>query len=434
LAVVTASRRIPFLAVIVVALALSALPGSAATPRPGTLDATFGRGGKVTTHLAQEGSVALITLLVQPDGKIVAGGSAALESGDAGVVLRYRANGSLDPSFGRRGIVYVHRAGEQGAVVDLATQADGRIVGVGSVDVVTDDPDSDTRRVLLFRLRRDGSLDPSFGSGGRVVTDLPTAVDVGVAIAVDARGRLVVGAQGGDPLRENRRFFILRYSANGLPDPTFQVTETAFPERPTSLLQDLALDRAGRIVAVGYAENLDVAAPPPTLAVAARYLPDGGLDPSFGIGGRAVVAPTTLVSVLVQPDGKIAVSGGDSTFEVLRLMPDGSRDSTFGRDGDVRTGGNFVFASALVYRRGKLVAGGWNWPKRPGPQHFALARYDARGRLDPTFGRGGKVTTTFSRDGEVIRALAVDGRGRIVAGGEGFSAGRFVFELARYRG
>jgi len=413
------------------ALLAAALPGSAAAPRPGSLDAAFGRAGKVTTRFAASGSVQLTTLVAQPDGKVVAGGYVELEAGVGGVVVRYRANGSLDAGFGRGGIVRLDRPGEQVAVVDLAREANGMIVGVGTIDAVTDDPDADTRRILLFGLRRDGSLDPSLG---RVVTDLPTPVDVGVAIAVDARGRLVVGAQGGDALRENRRFFVLRYTADGSVDPTFRVTETSFPERPTSLLQDLALDPEGRIVAAGYADSFDVPEPPPTLGVVARCLPDGGLDPSFGDGGRVTIESTTLVAVVAQPDGKVAVAGGDDSFEVLRLLPDGSRDPQFGRNGDVETRGGFSFASALVYRGGKLVAGGWNWPKRPGPQHFALARYGARGRLDPTFGRGGRVTTTFSRGGEVIRALALDRRGRIVAGGAGFVGGGFRFTLARYRG
>jgi len=178
-----------------------------------------------------------------------------------------------------------------------------------------------------------------------------------------------------------------------------------------------------------------------------RFRSDGSLDPAFGSGGRVDAQGAAgflpLVSVVVQPDGRIVAAGtalndrtGGSSFALLRTTRAGQRDSTFGRNGIVTTKfGYGASARAVKWDAGRLVVAGDDWPKSPGPQHFAAARYTAAtGALDRTFGRGGKVTGPFpDSTSENLAALGFDRRRGLVLGGEGFAARSFVFALARYR-
>jgi uncharacterized delta-60 repeat protein len=178
-----------------------------------------------------------------------------------------------------------------------------------------------------------------------------------------------------------------------------------------------------------------------------RYLRDGTLDAGFGSGGRVVMAvgarEDVARAIVVQPDGRIVVAGltyqrtADYDFALVRLMPDGAPDASFGDQGRVVTdfGGDSDRAFALlVTPDGRIVAGGQtNVERRTTGVDFALARYLADGRLDKSFGRAGKVVAAIlsGNAGDMVRGLAlqtVDDTPRLLAvGGEGdFTAARFT--------
>jgi uncharacterized delta-60 repeat protein len=141
-------------------------------------------------------------------------------------------------------------------------------------------------------------------------------------------------------------------------------------------------------------------------------------------------------------NGKIVVVGGNvpdvDKFEVARFNADGTLDTTFGGDGKVTTNmgqGEESATGVAIQANGMVVVAGYtDLPHEAGdtfgPGKFALARYNPDGTLDTTFGGDGKVTTTFSTDA-TPSGVAVQGDGRIVAvGGVGGAGGRFA--LARY--
>ena len=149
----------------------------------------------------------------------------------------------------------------------------------------------------------------------------------------------------------------------------------------------------------------------------------GDLDPTFGVGGKVTTdfgGYDSANALVLQPDGKLVAAGVRSTsdldFALARYLPDGSLDPTFGVGGKVTTDfGSSDVASALVLQPdGKLVAAGG--VQFDGPGDFALARYLPDGSLDPTFGVGGKVTTDFGGiDG--ASALVLQPDGKLVAAG-----------------
>jgi len=141
-----------------------------------------------------------------------------------------------------------------------------------------------------------------------------------------------------------------------------------------------------------------------------RYNPDGSLDTLFGSGGKEVSevasAPFSSASIVLLVDGKLMLAGGEYTsgttngdFVLARFNADGSLDTSFGTGGAVTTdfdGGNDGSWTAAFQADGKILVGGQ--ASVGSDTDFALARYNANGTLDTTFGSGGK--TTVSIDGQ----------------------------------
>ncbi len=167
----------------------------------------------------------------------------------------------------------------------------------------------------------------------------------------------------------------------------------------------------------------------------------GTLDSSFGTGG--VVTTTignsnVIFSVAIDGNGKI-VTGGDSSnggsqrMTLARYTSAGVLDSSFGTGGltipSVGSGSSNA-ASIAIDGNGKIVAGGNSFDGSNGV--FTLARFTSAGVLDSSFGTGGVVTSTIGTGGSLINSIAIDGSGRILAGGNSIVGGHGIFTLARY--
>jgi uncharacterized delta-60 repeat protein len=442
-------RKLAVLGFVALCAALSVVPGrpAAAGGRawkvlplrfaagPGALDRSFGGTGKVSTDFGQLDE--LRDLAVQRDGKIVAAGSATnpLTYLSRIVVARYRLDGSLDPRFGVGGRATVGVSANEFATA-IALQRDGKIVVAGGAV-----PDGSTdAEILVARFNPDGSLDGSFGAGGKVLTDLGSKTGLANGLVIQPDGKLVVvgSARGANEASE---FVLVRYQGDGSLDPTFGgdgEVFTAFAPGYWNLGKALALARGGRIVAAGWA--LPGGAGGPGRIDVARYNADGMLDTSFADGGKLVSAPGTdngAFGVLALPDGKVVVGGFvDSSFAVARYTVDGKPDPAFPLTLGPWRGG---IAYDLVRQNdGKLLVSGTasNSTLDRGPD-FALIRLERSGELDQSF-HGGRVSTDFGGLDEAT-ALAVSGT-KIVAGGStsqlnsNYNITSQDFALARYAG
>jgi uncharacterized delta-60 repeat protein len=286
-----------------------------------------------------------------------------------------------------------------------------------------------------------GYLDASFDGDGRLVR---ADAGTGVAVLVQADGKIVTAGSVDGP--GGNDFFLARYNPDGSPDAAFGdngTVRTDFAGR-SDAASGLALQPGGKIVAVGSSGR--------EFAVA-RYRSDGTLDPdfapggadgdgrvSFGFGGVGAAA----LDVAVQPDGKIVVSGaaspapGASMFALARLNPDGTLDAGFGPGGTVTTAFGLTAAYGVALAPfGRIVLGG---TAEGGDGDSALARYNADGSLDRTFGPlpegeggppAGVVRGAFDAvaDYDEISDLAVEADGSILAAGHiatrGFTVARF---------
>lgn len=411
-------RRKVFIAAVLTCLPLLAL-AHAIHAAPGDLDPTFGQGGIAVVDFGGYDSGA--ALAVQPDGKVVVAGTASVPGASGLGVARLNPDGSLDTTFGSGGTVFANPFGISINIEDLALQPDGKIVvGGWVVDGVPGDFNSD---FWLLRFNNDGTFDQGFGTGGLVVTDLfSRSFDRLTALEVQADGRILAGGavQRRD---EESHFGVVRYLPDGRLDPEFGTGGKAIALVPAeSSLHDIALQPDGKIVATGFS-FFEYAL--------ARFDRQGQMDPSFG-GDGIVTAPfyrypTLQNSIVVQPDGKIVTGGiafpdlSHGDFALWRFLPDGSLDPSFGVEGRVLTdfsGGNDQIITLALQADGGIVAFGYTHVN--GQNHtadFALARYTSDGRLDPDFGAGGRVVTDLFGDNDTGRDLVSLPDGRFVVTG-----------------
>ncbi|MGF1473416.1 MAG: hypothetical protein ACFB50_16975, partial [Rubrobacteraceae bacterium] len=176
----------------------------------------------------------------------------------------------------------------------------------------------------------------------------------------------------------------------------------------------------------------------------ARYNSDGTPEPNFGTNGIVTTdvggnGDSAAEDVALRPDGKIvaagfANAGSDREFAVARYNADGTLDTTFGTNGTVTTDvgtGNSGAGGVALQEDGKIVAAGSAFTGSG--DEFAVVRYNAVGTLDTTFGTNGTVTTDVGGNGDSFaRDLALQEDGKIVAaGGARTSSGR-EFAVARY--
>ncbi|CBE67527.1 MAG: hypothetical protein F9K13_06055 [Candidatus Methylomirabilis oxygeniifera] len=369
-------------------------------------------------------------VILQPDGKLVALGTSYVAGNSDFALARYNPDGSLDPTFGTGGTVTTDFGSPLDFAQALVLQPDGKLVAAGSANAAAGNSD-----FALARYNPNGTLDPTFGTGGKVTTDFGDG-DEAHALVLQPDGKLV--AAGYTDTSGSSVFALARYNSDGSLDPTFGTGGTVVTPIGDDNNSAHALIRQsdGKLVVAGstrIAGDYDFAL--------ARYNPNGTLDPTFGTGGKVTTdlgSPYDSARALVlQPDGKLVVAGymdgaSQSAFALARYNPNGTLDPTFGTGGVVVDTESGDGAFALVLQpNNKLVAAGFSYAQ--GTQDFALARYNPNGTLDPTFGTGGAVTTDFGTE-DGTRALVLQPDGKLVAAGWTEIAGNSNFALTRYEG
>jgi uncharacterized delta-60 repeat protein len=283
--------------------------------------------------------------------------------------------------------------------------------------------------ILLTRLRPDGTLDTAFGQGGAVSTPVPRPAgsretDV-TGVAVQSDEKVVVS---GYVITENdNRAFLARFNPDGSLDAGFGtggIVADALPASQGGQIYDVAIAGDGAIVAAG-ARNAgsDRFDPAGDRFVVARYTPGGAPDPAFGSGGVATVEPGRggrAKSIRVTGD-KVVVGGQiDEGFALARLNADGSLDGSYGDARLTRATppGSAAITQLTVLGDGRIVAAG-TVANILGDSQLVLARYDAAGRIDGSFGDGGfAVDRHVAAPGGLIDA----GDGRLLVSASAFFA------------
>ena len=380
----------------------------------GSLDASFGTGGKVNTA-PFGGSEA--KLLRQPDGKLVIVGGSFVDF----VMARFNADGTPDTTFGSAGRVTTDIVGGSNGerARAVAIQPDGKLVVAGESS-----PDFTTNYVTLVRYNTDGTLDGAFGSGGKVFNG-PVAGRAW-SVAMQADGKIVVA---GDQYVANRLadfgdVLVARYNSDGTLDTGFasggsQVFDVT---NSTDQARSVLIQPDGKIVVSGVPIENNGTEP----TAVARLNSNGSFDSTFNSGGKLAINTARIgYGLALQPDGKLLLAGSTmgfpGSFALVRLNTDGSYDSSFGNGGAVTASitqstsgvGDRGMALALhpdgrIYVAG--IAGSIN-------HDFGVARFTSAGVLDSSFTGTGSVTFDFNALEDGAESIALEPNGKIVLGG-----------------
>ena len=406
----------------------------------GSLDSSFGTGGKVVTSI-NSGADKAYAVALQTDGKIiVAGMTTNASTGKDFACVRYNSNGTLDSTFGTSGIVTNDvQTGSDDVVYSIAIQADGKIILAGYSD------DGSNKNAALIRLNTNGTLDTSFGTSGKVLTDFITgrADEIKTVKIHSLTGNIVVGGTS-SLTSTNSQAIIARYTSAGLLDTTFNTTGKILLDDDSgsgtyfNVIEDLAVKSNGKISAVGWINQQG-------LQWSANYYGcrinnNGSMDTSFSTNGYIVTnggfnADDKSFSMILNSDDSILYSGGGylSTLEYDYFL--GLYDST----GSTAVGKALFDYGSLVKdiaygmgidSTGKIVLAGSNVTSITSST-FGIARVNANYTVDSTFGTAGKVTTTFGTNttNEAFD-MTIQTDDKIIA--VGYTGNDFA--LARYNG
>jgi uncharacterized delta-60 repeat protein len=342
------------------------------------------------------------------------------------------AAGDLDPRFGSGGVVQTDFSGGDDYGFGIKVQSDGKTVVVGESGVYP------LFHSALTRYNRNGTLDRTFGTGGKVVAALDAGGDGSTAIVFQFDGKIVTA---GSVIHNNfvLAFVTARFNSDGSLDQTFGgngSVQTTFGDSAAEG-NDVSLQADGKIVVVGFTGAGSYSSLNNFALV--RFNPDGTLDQSFGAGGKVKSASGVATSAVLQADGKILVGGTYDTgsgngFMLARYNADGTLDGTFGNAGVTKTaigsGDAFSFGIGLL-SDGRIVLGGYSATTLD--HDFTVACYTSSGTLDQTFGTGGIATTDFSGGtDDIAYGLAVQRDNKIVLGGRSGDYPTFNFAVARY--
>jgi uncharacterized delta-60 repeat protein len=296
----------------------------------GSIDSTFNSGTGFSNHIGYTNDVA--TIIIQPDGKIIAGGNFTIYNGiPVNKIVRLNTDGSIDPTFDPGG-------GFDYIVLSTNLQSDGKIVAVGNFTSFNGVP-----RNRVVRLNTDGSIDPTFDPGSGFNYDA-------YSCTIQTDGKILIGGAfntfNGSPV--NR---MVRLNSDGTLDASFN-TGTGFNNVPgySSNVRSCSIQPDGKIIIGGEFTSYD--GTPAGRIV--RLNTDGSIDPSFDTGSGFSGG---LWSTLIQPDGKIITTGGFISFNgiprnfIARLNPDGSNDATF----NIGQGANTIVYSSNMQSDGKII-------------------------------------------------------------------------------
>lgn len=358
--------------------------------QPGTLDPTFGTDGiTITAAVGNDDQVA--DLAVQQDDRIVVVGNTVTAGNYDIMVLRYTADGFPDETFGANGRVQLSFGTGNDVAYAVALQTDGKIVVGGSTAV------GSVNRALLVRLLPDGSLDPDFGTNGRVISAIGSSSHSSSVrdLVIQPDGKLLAGGRATNNTSNRTFFMVARYNPSGTNDVSFDQEGYALVDVGLDGIDDLGtcigLLNDGRIMLGGYTlinSNNRFAL--------VRMLADGSQDyANFNLNGSYILDLSSgsdqAEAMVLLPDGTTVLAGrGASQFALLGVSELGYQSPTFGTT--LTPIGTFAQAfDAVLQPWDKTIAVGRSLGNDG--DALTLARYDAQGDLDPSFGTNGIVTT-----------------------------------------
>ncbi|HZU86185.1 MAG TPA: hypothetical protein VFF78_01805 [Anaerolineaceae bacterium] len=395
----------------------------------GTLDSSFGTGGIVTTGFGMHNGASAYGIAIQGDGKIVVVGTSSNDDTNTAydiAVARYTSAGAPDTTFSGDGKLTTEFGAYNSQAFAVGIQSTGNILVAGYANNGTNDD-----LVVLRYSASDGSLDTTFSGDGIATQDLGEAgngygYDRAYALEITGNNILVTGATQ-DQYGFYDKIALARFTLTGALDTTFN--SDGFTILTSGRANDVMV-QGEQILLAGTTNYQGF--------FLARLNNDGNPDTEFAATAEGSISNARADALAVQPDGKIVAAGyrtdmfDISDFALARFNADGTLDTTFGADGKVITSfgpyDDDAFAVALQ-QDGKIVVAGQT--ENP-VASCAIARYNSNGSLDTSFDTDGMLTTVFAFTCRE-ESLLIQPDGKIVLAGQALSAKSYpTFTLARF--
>lgn len=412
-------KKITFLAAMIIA-------ATTLNAQNGVLDNTFGTNGRVITDISAEENEAR-DIVIQPDGKIVVAGRSIAGIYNQFALARYNTNGSLDNTFGSGGLLVTNVSAGDDVIRGMALQPDGKIVVVGYAGVANE-------YLAIVRYNTNGTLDNTFATNGidsLLIIDNPGDGDRSVPndVKIQSDGKIVVAGLVKNSVGVER-FAIVRYNTNGTLDASFGSggKQIIVYGAGDGELESLAIQTDGKIVIAGHYDNGG------DRDIYVGRINQFGMDNSFGTNGNVTYdfgsGDDEVWTLALQNDGKIVVAGNvsngsDKDFGLLRYDASGVLDNTFGTAGAVITelGANIddYPLQAIMQPDNKILVAGVQFGTT---QDLVIARYNANGTLDNAFGTNGLVIEDINNTDDIAFDIALQSDGKIVI--TGVSDGDFM--------
>jgi uncharacterized delta-60 repeat protein len=399
--------------------------------QPGSLDPAFGTGGILSTSLGSGDDVAQ-AMSIQPDGKIILAGYTTVGSTTHFALMRYLSDGTPDPMFGNAGKVVTAFGIGEDQINAIALQPDGKIVVAGYSSV------NQNFDFALARYLPNGALDNSFSSDGKLTTEIGGLFDKAYAVAIQPDGRILAAGNQGKNTESD--FAVVRYHPDGSLDTGFGAGGIELVHLGPSYdeVRGMALQPDGKIILAGFSKNAtdnDFA----VVRLDSTGMPDGSFGNAGIVTTPIGTSDDYGRAVALQPDGKIIVAGyaalsvSKYDFALARYKPNGALDLAFNATGIVTTGPGSTYDECLALALqpdGKMVAAGYSY--HGNSPDFALVRYLPDGSPDATFGSNSVVTTPIGTGSDQALAVGIGPDGKIVAAGRTNNGTSLDFAAARY--
>lgn len=420
----------------VVFCSLFAMQSSA---QPGILDLTFGNNGIVRTDIDQMNDYGF-AVAVQTDGKIVMAGFANVDSSNDFCLVRLQSNGNYDSTFGVNGIVTTDLQASSGDyLLSICLQPDGRILVGGRTHFGMSAHD-----FAIARYSYNGNIDSTFGTNGIVLTDFNGFNDYGSDMKIQSDGKIVMAGYSFDGTTTSMGF--ARYLQNGQLDSTFSADGKTTIQAPNLYLdgQSLCIQNDGKLIAVGTVKSPGNNYDHWITRLHSNGNLDSTFGVG-GIVVQDISYTDYANAATLQHDGKLLVAGrstdtilttAGAAYSVARYNTNGSLDNSFGVNGKVVSkisNQADVAFSILETTNGKIILAGHS---ADGVSDFklALVAYNQNGTMDSSFGSNGVSFTNMASGFEFAEDMALQSDGKLVVTGFYSDGGSVDMFVARYVG
>ena len=342
--------------------------------------------------------------------------------------------GSLDNTFGNNGVTTTHFTSGMSQIWGMGIDSNKNIVAGG---FAWNGKDLD---FAVARYKPNGVLDSTFGVNGMVITAVGDSNDLSFALVVQPDNKIVLGGFS-YVANKGYDFAAVRYTTNGLVDSTFGVNGIALaaPGAGDDKAFCMALQNDWSIVMGGASFNGTT-----NEFAVVRFKTNGALDASYGHNGIVTTqmgtGDATSYGMTMQSDWSIVLggsalgAGGTNAFALARIDSTGKLDNSFGDGGKVLTTFNSADAGAYAVALqpdGKILATGYE--NNGQFNDFAISRYNINGSPDTSFNHTGMATTGLGDSVNAMYAIAVQPDGKIVSAGSVYNGATQNSALTRYK-